>query len=153
MSCEWGKTDGIAIKYSSQVASISIFSLGLPIFLYELKDNPILMVLQWIGRSYPHQVLREIDCNRRLSGLEHLASFWNVSGLSTRLNFDFFFLFKILQKFRHFIFLIFLKFWQMLNSYLIIFKHFQSKFEVPAVLGKLIFPISATVLTDFKSHY
>ena len=32
------KTDGIAIKYSSQVASISIFSLGLPIFLYELKD-------------------------------------------------------------------------------------------------------------------
>ena len=41
----------------------------------------------------------------------------------------------------------------MWNSYLIIFKHFQSKFEVPVVLGKLILPFSATVLTDFKSHY
>ena len=43
--------------------------------------------------------------NLWLSGLEHLASYQEVIGLSTRLNFDFFFfqIFKILQIFRHFI--------------------------------------------------
>ena len=43
-----------------------------------------------------------------LSGLEHLASFWEVSGFSTSLNFDFFLSQFKFQIFRHFTF--FLKF-------------------------------------------
>ena len=48
-----------------------------------------------------------------LSGLEHLASLWEVSGLNTRLNFDFFFqIFQILSIFSHFIFFLnFPKIW------------------------------------------
>ena len=62
--------------------------------------------------------------NLKLSSLEHLASFWEVSGLSTRLNFDFF-SFKILQIFSHFIFFNFPKIWtnvEFIPVNLIIFK-------------------------------